>query len=165
MMSTLHPRFQLVQKKQLIGIRRKMSFTKMDPSSIWETFMPRKKEIPFIKNNFLFSVEVYDSESYFAHFDPTAEFEKWAAVEVDSIAEPPEKMELLIIPEGEYAVFTYKGRAQDAFTFYQAIYSEWLPTSSHKLASRPHFARMGDLYKKDDRESEEEIYIPIKLGI
>lgn len=146
-------------------MKRRMSFLHSDIPSLWQTFMPLKKEIQPIKSTFLFSLEVYDDISYFEQFDAGKEFDKWAAVEVEEHTKLPEGMQKLVIPEGTYAVFVYKGLPKEAFKFYQSIYNEWLPASGYQIDHRPHFALMGDKYKKDDPDSEEEIYIPIKLGI
>ncbi|MBP6511468.1 MAG: GyrI-like domain-containing protein, partial [Bacteroidia bacterium] len=62
-----------------------------------------------------------------------------------------------------YAIFVFKGLTSDAFAFYNQIFSEWLPASDFELELRPHFAWMGEKYKKDDPDSEEEIFIPIKV--
>jgi AraC family transcriptional regulator len=42
------------------------------------------------------------------------------------------------------------------------FFSTWLPDSEYRLDVRPHFEVLGEKYKNDDPESEEEIWIPIK---
>jgi AraC family transcriptional regulator len=39
---------------------------------------------------------------------------------------------------------------------------DWLPDSGFELDNRPHFAVMGEKYKRDDDASEEEIWIPVR---
>jgi AraC family transcriptional regulator len=159
----LTPEIKLISKKILVGIQRRMSLSKNEIPLLWKAFLPRRNEIPDVIGSILYSVEVYDNLSYFFHFDPAREFDKWAAVEVSSAGEIPDEMKSLIIPEGTYAVFTYKGSGQDVYAFYAAIFSQWLPASKYSLDNRPHFAAMGEKYKKGDPDSEEEIYIPIKV--
>ena len=61
-----------------------------------------------------------------------------------------------------YAVFQYKGDQSNAPAFFNAIYSEWLPTSYYELDWRPQFEILGEKYKTNDPNSEEEIWIPVK---
>jgi AraC family transcriptional regulator len=60
-------------------------------------------------------------------------------------------------------MFNYRGLASDAANFYNAIFTQWLPNSGYKVDYRPHFAIMGEKYKKDSADSEEEIWIPVKI--
>ena len=70
-------------------------------------------------------------------------------------------MEALILPSGLYAVFHYKGSSSDN-SIYQYIFGTWIPNSDYDLDDRPHFEVLGDRYKNNDPNSEEEIWIPIK---
>lgn len=63
--------------------------------------------------------------------------------------------------EGLYAVFDYKG-SSEVHKFIQYIYTSWLPNSEYKLDHRPHFEVLGEKYKNNDPNSEEEIWIPIQ---
>ena len=60
-----------------------------------------------------------------------------------------------------YAVFNYKGAQSDAAAFFNTIYTEWLPSSDYELENRPQFEILGEKYKKNSPDSEEEIWIPI----
>jgi AraC family transcriptional regulator len=71
-------------------------------------------------------------------------------------------METLNSPRGLYAVFQYKGAASKGAETYQYIYGTWLPESDFLLDNRPHFAVMGEKYKNEDPDSEEEMWIPVK---
>jgi AraC family transcriptional regulator len=59
-------------------------------------------------------------------------------------------------------VFHYKGLSTDTSIF-QYIFGTYLPASEYELDQRPHFEILGDKYKNMDTESEEDIYIPIRL--
>jgi AraC family transcriptional regulator len=123
--------------------------------------MPSRREI---KNNIgsdLYSVEVYEP-LYFNNFNPEKEFDKWAAVEVTDFEKVPDDMDTLILPRGLYAVFVHKGAASKGPETYQYIFGTWLPASDFLLDNRPHFAVMGEKYKNDDPDSEEEVWIPVK---
>ena len=49
--------------------------------------------------------------------------------------------------------------------FMNAILTKWLPHSNYNLDDRPHFNVLGDKYKNNDPDSEEDVYIPIKEKI
>ena len=154
-------RMEILPEKKLAGKRIRMSFANNKTKELWQSFMPVRAEIKNKAGTELFSVEVYDPY-YFQNFNPGKEFEKWAAVEVIDFNELPHEMETLVIPRGLYAVFIHKGPASEGEKTYRNIFETWLPGSSYDIDSRPHFAVMGVKYKKDDPDSEEEIWIPVK---
>ena len=161
------PRIETLAKTHLIGKKIRMSFANNQTQELWQDFMSRRSAIKNTNSQNLYSVEVYDNPDFFKHFDPTREFEKWAAIQVnnyDNVSEGtvPAGMETLVIPEGLYAVFHYQGKASEAAQAYQYIYGSWIPNSDYTLDQRPHFALMGEHYKNNDPSSEEELWIPIK---
>ncbi len=123
--------------------------------------MPRRKEIQNTVSSELFSVEVYNTSTFFEAFEPSAEFEKWAEMEVSDFKDIPIEMEKLIIPAGKYAVFNYKGLGSEVSETYRSILQEWFPSSDYNLDHRPHFAMMDEKYKNEDSNSEEELWFPI----
>lgn len=158
----MNSRIEKITETKLIGSKTKMSFANNKTIALWQKFMPRLKEITHPKGTELYSVEIYNDTEFFKNFDPTKEFEKWAVVKVNNSDNVPDNMETLTIPTGEYAVFPYKGKPSEAQETYQFIYGTWIPKSEYKLDDRPHFALMGEKYKGEDPESEEEFWIPIK---
>ncbi|MFH6997273.1 GyrI-like domain-containing protein [Flavobacterium sp. FlaQc-57] len=156
----MEPRIEILKEKKLIGKHIDMSFIENKTFQLWNRFMPRRKEINNTIDSNLYSLEVFPL-NHFDNFDPNNNFQKWAAVEVSNFDEIPIRMEKLIIPTGLYAVFIHKGPATEAHTTYHSIFVEWLPNSEYTVDERPHFAVMGDQYKKDDPNSQEEIWIPI----
>jgi AraC family transcriptional regulator len=154
------PEIKSVEERKFAGKKLTMSYAQNRTVELWGSFMPRRKEIINAKSNLLYSVQRYGC-GFYEEFDPDRIFEKWAVVEVPDFSQVPEGMETLIIPKGEYAVFVYRGRPGDAAEFFRYIFSEWLPASGWKLALRPHFEVIGDRYKHDDPDSEEEVWIPI----
>lgn len=152
---------KILTEKKLIGKHISMSFMENKTFQLWSGFMPRRKEIKNMTDNTLYSLEVF-SKNHFDNFDPSQDFQKWAAVEVRDFDSVPEEMETLVIPTGIYAVFLHKGSQTEAHTTYHEIFAEWLPKSGYTVDDRPHFAVMDERYKKDDPSSEEEIWIPIR---
>lgn len=157
----MQPRIEKLSQSQFVGVKTRMSLADNKTATLWQRFMPRRKEVENVLGAELYSIEQYDSVGFFRNFSPMSEFTKWAAVEVDSLEIIPDGMEKLTIPEGKYAVFTYVGKPSDAQPTFQYIFSEWLPQSEYELDHRPHFAKMGAKYKGEDPTSEEEFWIPV----
>jgi AraC family transcriptional regulator len=157
----MKPRIETLAEKKLVGNRTKMSFSNNRTFELWRSFMPRRKEIRNSLGTDLYSVEVYPP-IFFEKFSADTEFEKWAAIEVTDFNATPDQMEKLTMPDGLYAVFVHRGPASTATKTYEYIFRSWLPSSDFTLDYRPHFALMGEKYKQNDQDSEEEIWIPIK---
>jgi AraC family transcriptional regulator len=160
MMHEVIPQIEMFSGKTLTGIKLTTSLLHNRTAELWKSFMSRRKETGSQKGTERYSVQNYP-EGYFESFQPEAEFEKWAAVEVTDLSAKPDGMERFTIPAGLYAVFHYKGSSLDSRIF-QYIYSEWLPASEYMLDARPHFEMLGEKYKNADPDSEEDIYIPVK---
>lgn len=151
--------FVNTQDRKLIGKRLKMSLADNKTSELWQSFMPVRNRITNHLSTDLISLSVYPT-GYFSDFNPTNEFEKWAAVEVYDFKNIPEEMERFTIPAGLYAIFHNKGLNTDTNIF-QYIFRTWLPNSEYILDNRPHFEVLGEKYKNNDPDSEEEIWIPV----
>lgn len=159
----IQPAIKTITGKKLIGKHLTMDYTHDKTPDLWKSFMPRKNEIQHTINADLISMRVYDSAYSFREFKPEASFEKWAAAEVSNFENIPSGMETFNLPGGLYAVFDYKGLNTDTRVF-DYIYGKWLPTNTeYDLDNRPHFEILGKKYKNNDPESEEEIWVPIKL--
>jgi AraC family transcriptional regulator len=156
----LSHRIEALPEKKLIGKKIKMSYANNLTHQLWSSFIPRRKEIKNVDSN-LFSLQIYHP-NFFKKFDPAAEFEKWALVEVDDFTMIPEGMEAFTLKGGLYVVFDYKGDRKTADETFQYIFSQWLPHSGFELDDRPHFEILGEKYKRDSPDSEEEIWIPVK---
>ena len=158
----MEPRIEILPETKLTGMRLNMSFAANTTKELWQGFMPKVKEVKSKVGPELYSVEIYKDPYFFRDFDPNKAFEKWAAVKVADFESVPPEMESFIIPSGIYAVFLYKGKASEAPKAYQYIFGTWIPNADFSLDDRPHFAVMGERYKNEDPDSEEEIWIPIK---
>ncbi len=139
-----------------------MSLINNKTGELWRQFGPRIQTIPNRVSSDKISLQVY-GENHFQRFNPSNTFEKWALVEVTDVATIPDGLESFQLEGGLYAVFDYRGSSADSSIF-QYIYSEWLPGSEYQLDHRPHFEVLGDNYRNDDLESEEEIWVPVKRG-
>ncbi len=158
----MQPRIETLSERKLIGMHLYMSLANNQTFKLWQSFMPRRKEIGNTLTTDLISMQVYPKTFDFAFSKPIVEFEKWAAMEVTNFEHIPKEMEAFSLPAGLYAVFDYKGLSTDT-TIFKYIFGTWLPNSTHYLLDdRPHFEILGDKYKNNDPTSEEEIWIPIK---
>ncbi|MFD2938659.1 GyrI-like domain-containing protein [Flavobacterium notoginsengisoli] len=157
----MEAQIKIATEKKLIGKHIEMSFLENKTFQLWSGFMPKLKVITNKIDACLYSLEVFPV-NYFDNFDSGRTFQKWAAVEVTDFDSVPDEMETLLIPNGLYAVFIHKGPASEGHKTYHTIFAEWLPNSDYTVDERPHFAVMDEKYKKDDPNSEEEIWIPIK---
>jgi AraC family transcriptional regulator len=160
----MEPRIETITPRKLIGKRMRMSLADNKTRELWSSFMPRRKEIINMLGTDLYSVQVYDRVPDYSKFDPNDPFYKWAAAEVSDYESLPEGMDTLELPGGDYAVFLHKGAASTGPQTFQYIFGTWLPVSGYLLDNRPHFEVLGDLYRNDHPDSEEEIWIPVKPG-
>jgi len=158
----LQPRIEILPEKKLVGLHMKMKLSDNKTGELWRNFMQRRKEIKNNLTNELFSMQVYDQSLDFEKFNLDTIFEKWAAIEVPNFDAIPIDMESFILIGGLYAVFIHKGSASTGPKTFQYIFGAWLPKSKYNLDKRPHFEILGEKYKNDDPDSEEEVWIPIK---
>ncbi len=155
------PRIEILPLKQLVGYRMTMSLTKNKTGELWNKFMSNRKKIINSTGQEFYSIQLLDT-SYYEHFNPDTEFEKWAAIEVSDFNSIPSGMESMTLTGGLYAVFLHKGAASTGRKAFQYIFETWLPNSSYLVDNRPHFEILGERYKNDHPDSEEEIWIPVK---
>lgn len=156
------PRIEKLKEKKIVGMRMTMTYSKNKTFELWKGFMPRRKEIRNLKSADLYSIQVYSENFNFRDFDFNAEFEKWAGAEVSDISQVPDGMESLILKDGLYAVFIHKGPASKGEKTFRYIFEKWLPGSGYMIDYRPHFEILGEKYKNEDPDSEEEVWIPVK---
>ena len=156
----MEPRIERLSRKLLIGQHVTMSLVNNMTGFLWGQFAPRIKEVPNRVSLDKISMQVYPAD-YYNPFSPAKEFEKWATVEVSTLENKPEGMSSFVLEGGLYAVFDYKGSSSDPSIF-QYIYSQWIPASKYAVDDRPHFEVLGEKYKNNSPDSEEEIWIPIR---
>ena len=158
----MQPKIVLLQSKKLIGKRMRMALSENRTYALWHSFMKQRKEIQNQIGKDLFSIQIYDKALNMTDFNQDTFFEKWAATAVSCFDFVPNDMEIIKLPAGLYAVFVHKG---DSTTFPKTmdfIFKEWLPESEYAFEYRPQFEVLGEKYKNNDPDSEEEVWIPIK---
>ncbi|TDT47559.1 AraC family transcriptional regulator [Maribacter spongiicola] len=155
------PKIVTLEEKNLVGFSTEMSLMDNKTPELWKSFRQRSKEVLYRSSDDFISLQEYP-EDYFQEFSPVKKYVKWACVEVKDFDSVPEGMNNLVLKGGLYAVFNYKGTAKDVQVFFQYIYGKWISNSDYNLDDRPHFEVLGDKYKNNDPNSEEEVWIPIK---
>ena len=154
-------RIEILPEKKLIGMNVKMSLAANKTFLLWNSFMKRKIEIENTVGSEMYSMQVYD-KGYYENFNPANEFVKWAGLEVSGFENIPNGMESYVLKGGKYVIFDYKGNPKNGGEAFKYIFQEWLPASGYILDDREHFEILGEKYNNDNKESEEEIWIPIK---
>lgn len=158
----MEARIEFLPKKELIAKSIRMSLTENKTFELWNGFMTQKSMIKNVIGSDLYSIQVYDNLNYFKNFNPTNEFTKWAGIEVGNPNNIPNGFSSFTLEAGLYAVFIHKGLPSAMANTMQFIMSEWLPNSAYTLDYHPHFEILGEKYKKNSPDSEEEVWIPIK---
>jgi len=151
-----------IPEKMLVGKAVRMSLAKNKTVEVWQDFMRNRSSIEDVIGTDLYSIQIYDEIHYFRNFSPLNTFTKWAAIEVGSIQNISNGFEMLTLDSGGYAVFLHKGSANEFPKTLQYILREWLPQSQYQLDDRPHFELLGEKYKNNAPDSEEQVWIPIK---
>lgn len=159
----MNTRIETLEEKKLIGQHLTMSMTNNKTYQLWSSFMPRRREIKNNINTELIAMQLFGPSFDFQNFDINVEFEKWAAVEVKDFNTVPESMDTFTIKGGLYAVFIHKGPAHEGEKTFRYIFETWIPNSDYVIDHRPHFEILGEKYKHNDPNSEEEVWIPIKF--
>ena len=155
------PNIITISEKKLIGKSITMSLADNKTFQLFSHFMPVRKQIKNMVSSDIYDLRIYPSD-YYLKFDSTNYFEKWALLEVSNFKNIPKGMKTFILKSGLYAVFHYRGLSTDTRIF-SYIFNTWLPNSSYRIDDRPHFEILGEKYKNNNPDSEEDIYIPIKL--
>ena len=148
--------------KKLVGKRLTMSLASNATQELWKSFMPFLNSIPNAVGTNKYSMQIYP-DGYFNAFDPETQFEKWAAIEVSSFNNVPPGLDTIVLRGGLYAVFYYKGNPANGAKVFKNIFTVWLPQSGYVVDDRPHFEVLGDKYMQGSDDSEEEIWVPVRL--
>ncbi len=152
--------YRLVHTKQktFIGVHQEMSLAQNTTFQLWNGFRPLLNQIQHRVGTNLVSLQVYPAD-YFLRFEPTKTFTKWALAEVSTATQTPTGMELFTLEAGQYFVYDHKGADTQIFS---KIFGEILPQEGFMVDHRPHFEILGERYKVNSPDSEEEIWIPVK---
>lgn len=155
-------RIETLLPKKLVGFNTEMSLANNTTPELWTHFKKNEHLIQYKKGTDYFSLQEYDV-NYFSNFNPQTKFTKWALMEIFEVGNHPKEMISYNLIGGLYAVFDFKGDFSLAAKVFNFIFMDWLPKSDFVLDNRPHFERLGDKYENNNPNSEEEIWIPVKM--
>jgi len=148
-------RFETIKETSLLGhCVQQPVFSPEETSTLWRGFRGKIREMNFPDERELWSVQVHQAE----HTGRI--LQRWAAAEMDVLAPGFEALE---IPSGLYAVFLYRGGMAGFESFLINAFEETLPSYSLSIDNRPHFQLLGKGFNPFSEESEEEVWIPVKL--
>ena len=157
------PRIEVLTEKKLVGKSMNMTLSQNRTPELWKSFMTDRKMIKNTITTDLYSMQIYNKALDFKNFNPFTQFTKWASIEISDFNQIPPNFEAYLLKGGLYAVFIHKGLASDFHKTFEYIYQKWLPNSIYEIDQREHFEILSDKYKNNDPNSEEEVWIPIKL--
>jgi predicted transcriptional regulator YdeE len=123
-------------------------------SRLWQQLNERMAELESLP-------QTGDAFGVMDNFDEESEeFDYLAGVEVESVQEPPDGMEVWHVDSQNYAVFkTTLNKLMDA---YHEAYDEWLPQSNYRRTPGPEFEYYDKAFDPDDPESPMYLYIPVE---
>lgn len=156
------PTILKIPARQLIGMHDRMSLKENTTPILWKKFRTTLHKHTDYNYTQFYSIQQYDNDFDLAQFTPETYFKKWAAVDFKDTISIPKGIEIFTLVGGLYAVFLHKGPASAFFNTFNHIFTVWLPNSNYKLDQRVHFEILGQDYKPNDPNAEEEVWIPIK---
>lgn len=146
----------------IVGKKITTSIAQYNLFDLWSKFMPKRKGILNTIAAELLSIQVFQEDTFAStSFNENTLFEMWAAVEISKIEQLPADMESSIIYGGKFVTITLKGEKPTLTDHYNYLINEWLPKEGYCIDNRAHFQVMGEKYKRNDPNSEEEAWIPI----
>lgn len=152
----LDPAVRAIPEIYAMGLARHSS-TGSHFQSLWEQFLPRLFEVDETDDGFAVRYGV---------IEPTGdrnEYHYIACAPAGRAKSVPEGMREVIIPAGQYAVFTHQGSIGRLRDTYQFIYSSWLPRSGWIRAQGPEFeVYSGEYGNPHDEQFTFEICIPVQ---
>jgi AraC family transcriptional regulator len=151
-----------IAPQKLVGNKVEMNYANNKTFELWRNFMPRRTEISSVNPGRLYSLQVYRTLSDFTRMTPNTMFTKWAALEVADFEKIPTGMEALVTTGGLYAIFIHRGPSSRFATTMTHIFVEWMPVSGYEADHREQFEILGEKYKRESDDSEEEVWIPIR---
>jgi len=162
----MQPVFKHLDEKKVVGVRGKfITITSPEKNNmevipkLWQNFMPRRNQVvdASTKANLGVSFPIPAKEK------PHPEEQYYiAGTEVKNFDHVPAGMDTLVIPAGDYAVFTHKGEINKIEQTMNYIYGIWLPSSGKKLRVAPDMEYYDERFKMNDPDSELDIYVPIE---
>lgn len=148
---------------KLVGITANTSMGFQAIGMCWGILHQRKNEIEN-RTDTDFLVGINDYSNYEEMADGQQAFDYFAGAEVHSFDNNPALMVTKQLPASDYAVFTYKGNAQDSMEpVVNYIYKEWFPQSTFLLNEKARFDLIRYAEAADENgKSLIEYWVPVR---
>ncbi len=127
-------------------------------AALWDTFLVEKHKILNAKGHESYGI-CYAAQNT---LKKSEHIHYTAALAVNDGEIVPEGMEKIIIPAGDYAVFTHHGSIADLPKTNSYIWNTWVLQSGYQLADSPDFEVYDARFSPDSLDSAFDIYVPIK---
>lgn len=151
----MDPQFVTKSAFTVVGLLIHTSPKNPNIPELWDRFGPRIHEVAYIS-------EPYASYGLMDHVNfQLGQLDYMAGCEVTQAEALPVGLTRWQVPTNTYAVFeTTLAKIGETF---DAIYSNWLPTSGYQQAPGPYFERYGETFNPDDPTTAKlDIYIPVE---
>jgi AraC family transcriptional regulator len=159
----MEPHITEVSERKLVGMKTETRLRDNQIPRLWQTFMPRRKEVSHAMKTGFFAVHDRNPDLKMEDFTPDTLYTSWACIEVSAFEKIPEAMESRTLTGGLYAIFIHHGPAASFKVTLDFIYQQWLPASAYELDQRDQFEIMAEDYLGPNHpEAEEEVWIPIR---
>jgi AraC family transcriptional regulator len=148
---------QIVEGKPLLIAGLSRSYTHETSAGIpaqWQEFVPHIGHIPGQAGGCTYGV--------LCNGDDEGNYDYLCGVEVTDFSRVPKELTRLRIPEQRYAVFAHRGHVSEIRATCSAIWSEWLPASSHRMADGPMFELYRETFDPDAGIGGIEVWVPLE---
>jgi AraC family transcriptional regulator len=164
---TMQPEMKHNKSFTVVGMRCATTLNDNKIPELWSSFTARIGEVRHVKGSTAYGIcENTGIDQPLATFTRDTIFHETVGLEVTSAAptdDIPEGMVSHTVKEGDYAVFTHKGKLDRLRDTYDYIYGVWFPQSEFELNDCDDFEKYDDRFLGPDNENSQlEIWVPIK---
>jgi AraC family transcriptional regulator len=148
----MEPQIKTVPSFSVVGMDYK-GRTPWKIPQLWRTFGPRIEEIVNVVNPTV-------SYGLTSTYQEKKGFTYIACVQVSRIEQVPQGMTSFTVPEQLYVVFPCN--LAKFRKIYYGVRKQWAPENGYELTLGPEFERYDDSYNPRNRNSEFEMYLPVR---
>ena len=149
------PRIEHGKALLVAGLGERFTFENLAGiPALWQRFGEHIGHVPGQVGNVAYGVSHNN--------DDAGGFDYVVAVEVANFGSLPKDFTRMRIAEQRYAVFAHDGHVSAVQGTFMAIFNDWLPGSSYRMADAPLFERYDEFFDAGTGAGGFEIWIPVK---
>jgi AraC family transcriptional regulator len=149
------PRFEQAQAKLIAGFAERFQCENAAGiPALWQRFQPHIGHLPHEVAHATYGI-CYNT-------DDAGNMDYIAGSEVTDYSDLPAEFQRLRVAAQRYAVFTHKDHVTTIRSTMHTIFSEWLPSSGHRLADAPVLERYDGRFNPRTGMGGFEIWVPLK---